>query len=132
MAKVQWADFLLFYVGGILCIKAAQSLQPALRFGLLADIGLALGSLLRNLLLVEIFPLAVVAKLQLARITPFAQLAILVGLAAPFDERVKKHDWAVAVLLVVIPVSHAPGLLVCLFAGALWRGSLKREWHCIV
>lgn len=120
-AKAQWGEILLFYVGGALCIKEAKSLQPALRFGLIAVIGLALGSLLLNILFVEIFPLAVVAKLQLSRTTPFAQLAILVGLAALFDEHFKKHNWAVAVPLVVIPVSHYPGLLLCLFAGALRR-----------
>jgi hypothetical protein len=91
------------------------------RFGLIAVIGLALGSLLLNILFVEILPLAVVAKLQLARTTPFAQLAILVGLAALFDEHTKRHNWAVAVPLLVIPVSHSPGLLLCLFAVALRR-----------
>jgi hypothetical protein len=120
-AKAQWAEFLLFSVGGVLGIKEAKSLQPALRLGLIAVIGLTLGSLLLNILFVEIFPLAVVAKLHLARTTPFAQLAILVGLAALFDEHFKKHNWAVAVPLVVIPVSHAPGVLLCLFAGALRR-----------
>lgn len=120
-AKAQWGEFLLFYAGGALCIKEAKSLQPALRFGLIAVIGLALGSLLLNILFVEIFPLAIVAKLQLARTTPFAQLAILVGLAALFDEHFEKHNWAVAVPLVVIPVSHFPGLMLCLFACALRR-----------
>jgi hypothetical protein len=120
-AKTQWAEFLLFYAGGVLCIKQAKSLQPALRFGLIAVIGLALGSLLLNILFVEIFPLAVVAKLQFARTTPFAELAILIGLAALFDEHFRRHNWAVAVPLVVIPVSHYPGLLLCIFAGALRR-----------
>jgi hypothetical protein len=120
-AKAQWGEFLLFYVGGALCIKEAKSLQPALRFGLIVVIGLALGSLLLNILFVEIFPLALVAKLQLARTTPFAQFAILIGLAALFDEHFKKQNWAVAVPLVVIPVSYYPGLLLCLFAGALRR-----------
>jgi hypothetical protein len=120
-AKAQWAEFLLFSVGGILCIKQAKSLQPAIRFGLFAIIALALGSLLLVILFVEIFPLALVAKLQLARTTPFAQLAILIGLAALFDEHFTKQNWAVAVPLIVIPVSHAPGVLLCLFAGALRR-----------
>jgi hypothetical protein len=82
---------------------------------------LALGSLLINILFVEIFPLAVVAKLQLARTTPFGQLAILIGLAALFDEHFQKRNWTVAVPLVVIPVSHFPGLMLSLFAGALTR-----------
>jgi uncharacterized protein DUF6798 len=120
-AKAQWGEFLLFCVGGVLCIKEAKSLQPALRFGLIAVIGLALGSLLLNILFVEILPLAVVAKLQLSRTTPFAQLAILIGLAALFDEHFQKQNWAVAVPLVVIPVSQFPGLMLSLFAGALTR-----------
>jgi hypothetical protein len=120
-AKAQWGELLLFAVGGALCIKQATSLSPALRFGLLAVVGTALVSLLLNFLFVEIFPLALVAKLQFARTTPFAQLAILIGLAALFDEHVRKQHWAVAVPLVVIPVSHAPGVLLCLFAGALRR-----------
>jgi hypothetical protein len=117
----QWGQLLLFYIGGALCIKQATSLRPALRVGLIAVVGLALGALLLNILFVEIFPLAVIAKLHLARTTPFARLAILVGLAALFDEHVKKQHWAVAVPLVVIPVSHYPGVLLCLFAGALRR-----------
>ena len=120
-SKAQWAEFLLFYLGGALCIKNAKSLQPALRFGLIAVIGLALVSLLINILFVELFPLAVVAKLQLARTTPFGQLAILVGLAALFDEHFQKRNWAVALPLIVIPVSQFPGLMLCLFAGALRR-----------
>jgi hypothetical protein len=120
-STAQWGEFLLFYLGGALCIKKAKSLQPALRFGLLAIIGLALGSLIINILFVEIFPLAFVAKLQLARTTPFGQLAILVGLAALFDEHFQKRNWAVVVPLVVIPVSHFPGLMLSLFAGALRR-----------
>ena len=130
-AKAQWAEFLLFSVGGILCIKQAKSLQPAIRFGLFAVIGLALGSLLLNFVFVEIFPLAIVAKLQLARTTPFAQLAILIGLAALFDEHFTKQNWAVAVPLVVIPVSHAPGVMLSLFAGALQeaRGACTVSAH---
>jgi hypothetical protein len=119
--KAQWGELLLFYIGGGLCIKQATSLASALRVGLLMVIGLALGALLLNFLFVEIFPLAVVSKLQLARTTPFAQLAILIGLAALFDEHCTKQHWAVAVPLVVIPVSHAPRVLLCLFAGALRR-----------
>jgi len=119
--ETQWVKFLLFTVGGILCLKQATSLPPALRWGLLAVIGLTLGSLLLNFLFVEIVPLALIAKLQFARTTPFAQLAILIGLAALFDEHCTKQHWAVAVPLVVIPVSHAPGVLLCLFAGALRR-----------
>jgi hypothetical protein len=119
--KAQWGELLLFSIGGMLCITKATSLPPALRFGLLAVIAMALGSLLLNILFVEIFPLAIVAKLQLARTTPFAQLAILIGLAALFDEHFTKQHWAVAVPLVVIPVSHAPGMMLCLFAGALRR-----------
>jgi len=110
-----------FLYRGALCITKAKSLEPALRFGLLSVIGLALGSLLINILFVEIFPLAVVAKLQLARTTPFGQLAILIGLAALFDEHFQKRNWTVAVPLVVIPVSHFPGLMLSLFAGALTR-----------
>lgn len=111
-----WVQFLLFYTGGILCLRQARSLNPMYRFGLIVVVGTMFLGLVVNFIFVEVWPAATVVKLQFARMTPFAELAILIGLTVLFDEHVRKRNWGVCLPLVVIPISHHPGLLLLLFA----------------
>ncbi|MEQ9481857.1 DUF6798 domain-containing protein [Coleofasciculus sp. F4-SAH-05] len=118
-SKSEWIQLILFYGAGIICLHKTRSLRPIHRFGLTVVVGIMFLSLLVNFIFVEIFPIATVAKLQFTRMTPFAQLAILIGLTILFDEHFKQRNWAICLSLAVIPVSHHPGLLLLLFAMGL-------------
>ncbi len=115
-SKKNWVQFLLFYLGGIICLFKTRSLNPNFRLGAIVVVGMMFLGLLVNFMFVEIYPLAIVAKLQLARMTPYGKLAILIGLTALFDEHLKQENWLVCLFLALIPVSHYPGLLLVLFA----------------
>ncbi len=115
----EWMHLVLFYLGGVLCLLKARTLPAAYRVGLLLVVGGAALGLLLNFLLVELWPWAVVAKLQFARMTPFAQLAVLIGLAVLFQEHLKQRHGAVCILLAVAPVAHLPGLLLIVLALAM-------------
>ena len=115
-SRQDWLQFLLFYLGGGICLSKTRSLNPRYRLGLIVVVGMMFLGLLVNFVFVEIYPLAVVAKLQLARMTPYSKLAILIGLTALFDEHLRKHNWTVCLFLVPIPISHHPGLLLVVFA----------------
>jgi hypothetical protein len=69
-----------------------------------------------NYLFVELHPLALIAKLQPARITPLAQGVVLVLLALRVQACVVRKDWLRAVLLALIPLSLFPGVLLLLAA----------------
>lgn len=122
--KSQWIRLILFYTGGIICLQKTRSLSSTYRFGLLVVVGGMFLGLLVNFVFVEIWPLALVAKLQLARMTPFAQLAILIGLVVLFDEHFRQRNWAVCLPLAIIPLSDYPGLLLLVFALSL--GTLEK------
>jgi hypothetical protein len=111
-----WVHLVLFYAGGTLCILRSRTLSPTLRTGLLTVIGLTSVGLLANYLFVEVWPSALVVKLQFARMTPFAVLAVLLGVAALFYEQWRAGRYALCAMLVVLPVSHLPGLLLGAYA----------------
>lgn len=111
-----WVSFLLFHAGALVCIWKSASIPREIRIAISAVIGLTVAALAVNYLFVEVFPSALIAKLQLARTTPFAKLAALIGLAMFFAEHARKGNWVLCAILVVIPVSHQPGLLLLLFA----------------
>ena len=115
----EWIQLFLFYAGGLLCIYRSRSLSPTYRLGLSLVVVLMFMGLLANYIFVEVVPLSVIAKLQLARMTPFAELAILIGLTCLFDEHLKQRNWLVCFAIAVIPVSSYPGILLLLLGISL-------------
>lgn len=114
--RATWMHLVLFYAGGVLCVLRSRTLTTALRAGLLTVIGLTSVGLLANYLFVEVWPSALIVKLQFARMTPFAVLAVLLGVAALFYEQWRAGRYALCALLVVLPISHLPGLLLGAYA----------------
>lgn len=112
-----WAQAAAFYAGAAWFLHRARARRPrgetALLFG---SIGLAAAALLLNYVFVEIHPLALVAKLQPARITPLTQGLILLLLATRMHARFAQRDWLGGVLLCLIPFTAFPGLLLILAA----------------
>ncbi|NEP15989.1 MAG: hypothetical protein F6J97_03690 [Leptolyngbya sp. SIO4C1] len=117
----EWTSFLSLLGAGALCLQLSQRLSRAQK----RDLGLVMagtgGALLLGYLLVEIYPVALVAKLQLARTTPFALIAALAAVAVLASEYRDRDNHAVSLLLLALPLVDkiGPGLLLGL-ALLLW------------
>ncbi len=112
----EWAEFALFYTGGFLCLAKLRPTHKTLWTGIVVVVSVAGLGLVANFLAVEAWPVALVAKLHLARMTPFAQLAVLIGLLVLFVQYLERKNWVACALLVVAPVSHLPGAVLLLVA----------------
>lgn len=125
-----WIELILFYIGGLLCLKKTQLLESSVKRSIASVVGAAFVLLIINFIFVEIFPLALIAKLQFARVTPFAQFAVLIGLVALFEESCRKKHFLVCTLLPVILISTHPGVFLLLFAFSLEPLRLFKSTPC--
>jgi hypothetical protein len=104
-----WIDFLLFIAGGLLCIWKSDFASATLRERLKKNYKLyfyiivaeSIFALFLNYLFIEIYPLAIVAKLQLARTVPFAQIIIFIAVASQVDSFYKKGRLELSLLLLI-------------------------------
>jgi len=125
-----WSQTALFYAGGVWCCRRLGAPRTSRERGLLA-VALALTGLLlvANFLWVEVWPWALVAKLQPARATPFAQLALLVALAGAVQALWSRRDYAGAALVAAAPLSPYPGCLLLLGAVLLFQAPASLTWR---
>lgn len=115
----QWRNFLFFMIGGLLCIKSSDSLQPEDKVKLSLVIYASALALVIGYVFVELYPVAFVAKLQLARTTPFAQLMVLIGVSALVNELYKRGYTALTLLLLVTPTLVEGGILLFILSVSL-------------
>jgi hypothetical protein len=120
-----WLNFILFTFGGLLCIKSCKSLSPLNKLNLTIVILISSCLLLVNYIFVELYPVALVAKLQFARTTPFAQLMILLALSILFVEEYQRGNTPLAFLLIISPILRGAGILLFILGIALWLRQLK-------
>lgn len=112
-----WVQAGTFYVGAWWLLRRSAAGRPAMEQTLLhVTLALMTGALALNYLLVEIHPLALVAKLQPGRITPLVQSLVLVLLATRVQAQVARRDWLGVLVLGLIPFSAVPGFLLLLAA----------------
>ena len=112
-----WVQAVAFYAGaGYLVYRTRKGRPPGEQALLLSVIGLTAVILALNYLFVEIYPLALAAKLQPARITPLSQGITLLLLATRVQMRFAQRDWLGGIALSLIPFSLFPGLLLLLAA----------------
>jgi len=114
-----WLNFILFMVGGLLCLQSADSLRSEDKTKLSLVIATSAFALLLGYIFVELYPLAFVAKLQLSRTTPFAQLMVLIAISVLLDEHYRRGNIALSLLLLIIPVSNDGGIVLFVLAGSL-------------
>ncbi len=121
----KWRDFILFTIAGIINIATLPSLQPKQKQNLLVPI--VFGALLLpfGYIFVELYPISLVAKLQLARLTPFMQLLSLLGFSLLAQTFYRQRNVGSALLLVILLILDsspwfAP-LLVTLVVTQTWR-----------
>lgn len=127
-----WLNFSLFTLGGLLCIASAESLPRQIRYQLGMVVGVACALLVVNFVWVELDPVDFIAKLQLARTTPFAQLMILLGISALASEQYRQRNLAAAFLLIMAPVLTESGLLLLSVALGLWLSRSPRALPKVV
>ncbi|MDJ0536069.1 MAG: hypothetical protein QNJ70_26870 [Xenococcaceae cyanobacterium MO_207.B15] len=115
-----WLNFILFTVGGLLCIQSSKSLDKQIKLQLSLVVLVSSLLLLVNYLFVEIYPIDFIAKLQFARTTPFAQLMILIGISVLVEEEYKKGNIPIVFLLIIAPVLRGAGILLLILGFSLW------------
>lgn len=96
-----WIDFLLFLAGGLLCIWKSDRLQKTDKLYFYIIVAESILALFLNYLFIEIYPLAIVAKLQLARTVPFAQIIIFIAAASLVESFYKKGRLELSLLLLI-------------------------------
>lgn len=109
-----WVNFVLFMIGGILCIRNSNTLTSENKKNLLLVILISLFTLFIGWFFVEVYPLAIVAKLQFARTTPFIQLMVIIAIAALVDEHYRKKNLALSILLITTPLLDNGGVALFL------------------
>jgi len=114
--RQDWIDAALFFGGGLaLCARCKSSLKW-MPFGVVAA---TVFFLLINYVFVEIWPLAIVAKLQFARMIPFAVLSVLLVLALVVQEEWQAGRYALCGFIAAMPLAPYGMALLALLALAL-------------
>jgi hypothetical protein len=119
--RKEWRNFIGFMLAGIFFIRITDSLRSQDKIKLFSVICITFLALLIGYLFVEIYPLSFVAKLQLARTTPFAKLMVLIGLSVLINEQYRQRNLGVCLLLLVTPIVNNGGTLL-LFLAMIWIG----------
>jgi hypothetical protein len=97
-----WFNFICFIIGGLLCIKNAELLRKQDKVNFYVIVGTSIFALFLNYIFVEVYPLAFIAKLQLARTVPFAQLIIFIPVCLTVDILYREKKIAISLLLLVV------------------------------
>jgi hypothetical protein len=97
-----WFNFICFIIGGLLCIKNADSLRQEDKVNFYVIISTSIFALLLNYIFVEVYPVALIAKLQLARTVPFAQIIIFIAISLLVDRLYQAKQLAIGLLLLII------------------------------
>jgi hypothetical protein len=97
-----WFNFICFIMGGLLCIKNADLLRKEDKVNFYVIVGTSIFALFLNYIFVEVYPLAFIAKLQLARTVPFAQLIIFIAVCLTIDILYREKRIAISLLLLVV------------------------------
>ncbi|MEO0349404.1 MAG: DUF6798 domain-containing protein [Cyanobacteria bacterium P01_A01_bin.15] len=109
-----WWRFVHFTLAGLLCVYGSQQLKPPHKMTLASAMVTGCGLLVIGYSLVEIYPVATVAKLQFARTTPFILLMALTAISVYASEHYHRGQRLLALCLMVAPVIDNAGGLIAL------------------
>ncbi|HYF49665.1 MAG TPA: DUF6798 domain-containing protein [Planctomycetota bacterium] len=111
---VDWIDAATFFAGGLACTaRVRESKLKWIPFVVVPIVGVFL---FLNYLFVQVIPLAIVAKLQFARMVPYATLAIVIALTLLLNELAKSRQYLIAGVLIAAPLMPFGGVLLLLLA----------------
>ncbi len=113
---LDWIDFIFFIIAGFLYIQVTNSLTSQEKLNFIIIIGSSIFALLLGYIFVEILPLSLFAKLQLARTTPFTKLIILIVISVLVDEHYRKGNFIICLLLILCPLLENASILVLILA----------------
>jgi hypothetical protein len=113
-----WFNFICFIIGGLLCIKNSDLLRKEDKVNFYLIVSTSIFALFLNYAFVEVYPLAFIAKLQLARTVPFAQLIIFIAVCLTLDE--VDRDQKLPVSVVVLSVLTLPFRGIIFLGLSLW------------
>ncbi|MEG4583783.1 hypothetical protein QUA54_00850 [Microcoleus sp. MOSTC5] len=114
-----WFNFICFIMGGLLCIKNSDLLPKEDKVNFYIIVGTSIIALFLNYVFVEVYPLAFIAKLQLARTVPFAQLIIFIAVALTVDRLYREKQ--IAVSLLILAVLTLPFRGIIFLALSVWQ-----------
>lgn len=97
-----WFNFICFIIGGLLCIKNADLLGKKDKSNFYVIVSTSIFALVLNYVFVEVYPLAFIAKIQLARTVPFAQLIIFIAVSLTVEQLYRDKKIAIALLLLIV------------------------------
>jgi drug/metabolite transporter (DMT)-like permease len=118
-APQNWRSFFCLMFSGIIFIKISDSLSSEDKTRFLWIISASLVALFLAYICVEVFPIALIAKLQLARTTPFAQLIVLIVLSVLINEHYKQRHLSACILILLLPIAQNGAILLFLLAFGL-------------
>ncbi|MEG3901088.1 hypothetical protein QUB19_03105 [Microcoleus sp. B4-C5] len=106
-----WFNFICFIIGGLLCIKNSDLLPKEDKVNFSVIVGTSIFGLFLNFVFVEVYPVAFIAKLQLARTVPFAQLIIFIAVALTVEQLYREKQIPISLLLLAVLTLPFRGIL---------------------
>ncbi|MEG4271216.1 MULTISPECIES: DUF6798 domain-containing protein [unclassified Microcoleus] len=106
-----WFNFICFIIGGLLCIKNSDLLPKEDKINFSVIVGTSIFGLFLNFVFVEVYPVAFIAKLQLARTVPFAQLIIFIAVALTVEQLYREKQIPISLLLLAVLTLPFRGIL---------------------
>lgn len=106
-----WLNFISLMIGGLLGINNTNELRKEDKTNFAIVIGTSILALLINYLFVEVYPVALIAKLQLARTVPFAQIIIFIAVSLLVHRLYQAKQLAMGLLLLIIFTLPNRGIL---------------------
>jgi len=110
----EWREFALLIAAGFVTIQLSDKLEPAHKRDLASTILVTCVLLLTGYVFVEQIPSALVAKLQFARATPFAMIAVWAALSVVSSEYHQRKNYPVSLLLLAMPLVDNVGPVLLL------------------
>ncbi len=110
----EWRDFMVLTGAGLVSLRLSDRLSPGHQRDLALTLGVACGLLIVGYVFVEVIPVALVAKLQFARVTPFAMITVWTAVAVVASEYHQRGNYPVSLLLLAMPLVDRIGPLALL------------------
>lgn len=117
----EWREFICLTLVGLVSLRISDRLSSTLKRDLALTLVAACGLLLVGYVFVELMPVALVAKLQFARVTPFAMITVWTAVSVVAGEYHQRGNYPVSLLLLALPLVDRVGSVALLvFTVALW------------
>ena len=110
----KWRDFVCLVGVGLISLRLSDRLSSALKRDLALTLGVTCGLLLLGYVFVELIPVALVAKLQFARATPFAMITVWTAVSVVAGEYHQRGNYPVSLLLLALPLVDRVGPIALL------------------